>query len=63
MISDPEKTKPGLGKLSRSVLHQLFTTALPFARAPHVWSEILGGVMVVGLFTLTVVLMRFLLAD
>jgi len=63
MTSDPEMMKPGLAKQTRSVLHRLITTALPFTRAPHVWSEILGGVTVVGLFTLMLVLMRFLLAD
>jgi len=58
-----EMMKPGFGKASRSVLHRFITAALPFAPTPDTRFEILGGVMVVGLSTGMLVLMRFLLAN
>lgn len=59
----PEMMKPGFDKETRSVLHRFITAALPFARPPEARFEIMGGIMVVSLFTVMVVLMRFLLAD
>ena len=58
-----EIIKTSFAKVTRSVLHRLVLVALPFVPEPDARFEIMGGIMVVGLATTMLVLMRFLLAD
>ena len=62
-MSAPELLKAVAAKTSHSVLRNLMTLALPFKPAPDSRSEVLGGVMVVGLSAGLLLLMRFLLAN
>jgi hypothetical protein len=62
-MSAHEPLKSAAAKTGHSVLHNLTTLAPPFKPAPEIRSQILGGVMVVGLCAGLLILMRFLLAD
>ncbi len=55
--------KTAAGKASRSGCHHFIIATLPFEPAPRKHWDILGVVMVAGLFAGLVVLMRMLLAN
>jgi hypothetical protein len=55
--------KTAAGKTSRSGCHHFIIAPLPFERARRNHFDIVGGVVVAGLFASALVLMRMLLAN